>query len=423
MDRLRELLTARDREFRQQGNRVLHRGGPLTPELLLTLFVYQASAGNDRGYRRMLDGFWARAADHGVELPCKDPVSAQAFSAARRKIPAEFVREILVAAAHEFDADFAERLRWRGRRLLAVDGARRFTRRSAELERVFGSKAGGHYPQMLICTLYDVVAEVPIDAVVGSGASSSERAHLMTLCRSVRPSDVVVLDRGFPSFDVFANILAAEADFVVRMRKARGFKAAADFAASGKSEAVVTLTRRSGAQAPDAVREITVRLIRVERRGGEPWILATSLPADEFPAECIADAYTRRWRIEEFYGQLVADYCDQAFFHSKSADGVRQEVFAQLLFVVITRATMAAVAKTSGIEYSHLSRKGATLATADGLIRLLRTGDPERYPDFLRRLLRRVARALERPRPGRSAPRRSLLPAAKWTPLGRRGRR
>lgn len=389
--------------------------------MLLTLLLYQARCGGDLGYGRMLDAFWAEAADDGVELPCEDPVSAQAFSTARRKIPAEFVRETLVAAAEEFDTEFGKRLRWHGRRLLAIDGAKRHCRRSAELHREFGSDAGGHYPQMLVCTLFDVVAEVPIDAVIDRGASC-ERSHLMTLCRSVRPGDVVVADRGFPSFDVFAWILSCEADFVVRLPKSHGFKAVDDFIASGATEAVVRLPRPAAARTPTEVSEITVRLVRVERRGAEPWILATSLPADEFPAEVIADAYTRRWRIEEFYGLLVADYFDQAMFHSKSADGVRQEVFAQMLFVVLSRAMMAAVARTSGIQYTDLSQKAAILATGDGLIRLLRTGDPDRFPQFLRRLLRRIARSLERPRPGRSAPRRSYLPQPKWTPTGRRGR-
>ncbi len=421
MGRIGTRLSAHGREFRSQGNRVLHRGGPLSPELLLTLLLYQAQAGGSLGYRQMLDGFWARAADDGVELPCEAPVSAQAFSAARRKIPAEFVRETLVAAAAEFDADFGERLRWHGRRLLAIDGAKRHCRRSTELEREFGSDAGGYYPQMLVCALYDVVAEVPIDAVVGRGASC-ERSHLMTLCRSVRPGDVVVADRGFPSFDVFAWVLSCDADFVVRLPKSNGFKAVDDFIATGAREAVVRLPRPAGARTPTEVAEIPVRLVRVERRDGEFWILATSLPTDEFPAAVIADAYTRRWRIETAYGLLVADYFEQAMFHSKSADGVRQEVFAQMLFVVLSRAVMAAVARTSGIPYSDLSRKTAVLATGEGLIRLLRTGDPERYPDFLRRLLRRIARTLERPRPGRSAPRRSYLPRPKWTPAGRRGR-
>jgi hypothetical protein len=332
------------------------------------------------------------------------------------------VREILVAAAQEFDAEFGARLRWYGRRLLAVDGARRFARRSHELEHAFGSEAGSYYPQMLVSALYDVVAEVPLDVVVDRGASS-ERDHMMTLCRSVQPGDVLVADRGYPSFDLFAFILSCQADFVVRLPTSGGFKAVDEFIASGKSEAIVKLTRPSSARLPNGVREIPVRLVRVERHDGEPWVLATSLPAGEFPAEAIVDAYERRWRIEEFYGLLVDDYCDQVFFHSKTADGVRQEVFAQLLFVVISRALMAAVAQETGSDYTHLSRKSATLATAHGLLRLLRTGNPQHYADFMQRLLGRIARSAEPPRPGRSAPRRSLLPKPKWTPKGRRSRR
>lgn len=349
-------------------------------------------------------------------------MSAQAFSAARRKLPAEFVREVLGAAADEFDRDFGDRHRWHGRRLLAVDGAKRHCRPSPELVREFGRDAGGHYPQMLLCTLFDVVAEVPLDAVMGRGAGC-ERTDLVTLTRSVRPGDVLVADRGFQSFDVFVWIRSCEADFVVRLPASHGFKVVDEFLASGEREAVVDLPRPDGVKSPPEITHLTVRLVRVARRDGSFWVLATSLPADEFPAEAVSDAYERRWRVEEFYKLLVDDYFDQGAFHSKCADGVRQEVYAQLLFVVLARSLMAAAAEEHRIEYRELSRKAAVLATGDTLVRLLGGADPRRRPPFLRRLLKRIARALEPPRPGRSAPRRSRRPRPKWTATGRRGGR
>ena len=68
-----------------------------------------------------------------------------------------------------------------------------------------------------------------------------------------------------------------------------------------------------------------------------------------------------------------------------------------------------------------LSQKAAILAVGDNLTRLVLRAPPQRAAVTLTRLLARIARALERPRPGRSWPRRSLQPQTRWTPSGRRG--
>jgi len=51
--------------------------------------------------------------------------------------------------------------------------------------------------------------------------------------------------------------------------------------------------------------------------------------------------------------------------------GVEQEVYAQLLFVAITRQLMAAVAHAAEVPYDRLSQKGAILAVGDHLTRLV----------------------------------------------------
>ena len=369
----------------------------------------------------MLEAFWDEAHTAGVELPREDPVTAQAFSAARHKLDPHVVRSLLHVAAEEFGRMHGHDFLWHGRRLVAVDSANRNLRASHELWRDFGGHTTAHYPQCRVSVLYDVMAELPLDLVAG-GYGASERKQLAQMIDATRRGDVVVMDRGYPSFDLFMMLTQSGADFVARMPTASTFAVIEEFIEGGEAETFVDL------DAPKhsplwGIDPIPVRLVRVERRDGTPWVLATSLVTDEFSAEDIADAYRRRWRIEEFYKTLVSDHFGQDMFHAKWGGGVRQELYAQMLFVAITRTLMASAARDEGVPYRDLSTKGALLAVGDHITRLVMHSPRRDAAEHMRRLLRRIARALERPRPGRSFERKSLRPYPRWGPRGRNWRR
>jgi len=404
-----------------QARRLFTRGGPLQPAVLVSLLLYQARHGATRGYERMIEAFWSEAAALGLDLPREEPVTAQAFSSARRKLPPATVRDLVHLAAERFDETHGPRFRWHGRRLLAVDGARRFVQASEELLR-FGRPEGAHYPQIHVTTLFDVLSKVPISVEIGPFATD-ERRSLLVLLERAKKGDVFVLDRGYPSFDVLAAMLHLKpVDFVVRLPAAATFKAVTDLLASGRTDGVVRIEPTCASTMRD-MEPICVRIVVVERRDGPPWVLATSLAAEEFSAAQIAEAYALRWQIEEFHKLIAGEYFGQGFFHAKTADGVRQEVYAQALFVVLTRTLMAAAAHQAKIPFEELSQKAAVLAVGDHLTRLLLQQPPERMHEALTRLLDRIAKARVTPRPSRSVARRSFLPARKWGPAGKLSKR
>lgn len=393
------------------------RGGPLSPALLASLLLYQVWKGAALGYGRMLESFWGEAKSLGLELPQDEPVSAQAFSAARRKLPASLVRDLVHETASRFDEAHGARFRWRGRRLLAVDGQRRFVRASEELLR-FGCPGEAHYPMIHVTTLFDVLSKVPHAVEVGPYGSDERGQFLLVLDRA-KPGDVVVLDAGYPSFDVLAALHMSGVDFVVRLPGSSTFKAVEEFLATGASEGVVLIEPPSGSAMRD-MEPLAVRVVVVSRGDGASWVLATSLPAAEFPAGAVAEAYTLRWRIEEFHKLLAGEFLGQGFFHARTADGVRQEVYAQALFVAVTRTLMAAASLAADVPFERLSQKAAVVAVGDHLTRLVLRQPPEQARASLSRLLTRIAAACERVRPARSVPRRSFQPGRKWGPAGRR---
>lgn len=364
----------------------------------------------------MLEAFWGEARSFGLALPQQEPVTAQAFSAARAKLPSALVRGLVHEAADAFERVHGKRFRWRGRRLLGVDGARRFVQGSDELRRRFGGPEGAHYPQFHLTTLFDVVSKVPQDAVLGP-YGSDERVQLAKVLDRTLDDDVLVLDAGYPSFDVFVMLMESRLDFVVRVPATGTFRAIEKFLASAGSDADVVLHPPDGSVLR-GMGPITLRVVRVARGDGI-WVLVTTLPRGEFDVQDIADAYGLRWEVEEFYKLLVTEYFGQGFFHARSVRGVEQEVYAQLLFVAVTRHLMAGVSRDEGVAYERISQKAAILAVGDHLTRLVLAAPADQARKHLRLLFERIARARYKPRPGRSHPRRSLLPQPRWGQIGR----
>lgn len=398
------------------GRESFTRAGVVSPELLISLLVYMAADGGRRGYQHLLDGFWDEAKANHVPLPVDAPVSGAAFCNARKRLGSAAVRQLLRDAADGLDRVHGARHRMHGRRVLAVDGSKMPLQRAAKLWNEFGGPVDGYVPQALVSVLFDVIAKVPLDATIAPYASD-ERAQLSQLLTSTRAGDILVLDQGYPSYVMIDLLLEHGLDFVIRVPVVSGFPAVEEFLLSGRSEADIVLTPAPSSPACS----LKSRRLRAVRRAGpdcQPQVFLTTLPRRPFCHGDICALYQRRWQIELFYRLEKSDYVGHHQFHAKYPDGVRQEVFAFLLFTAISRTLMAAASKASGAPYERISQKRAILATARHLTLLLLEAEPDRVRQVLAELLARIAARLDPKHRQRACPRRSFKPRSRWGPHG-----
>jgi hypothetical protein len=393
------------------------REGVLTPEVLLTLLLFMVGDAGRRGYARLLESFWDQAHVQGVPLASVEPVSAAAFCQARRKLRPEAVREALHRVADEADRRFGVTRRWKGRRVLTVDGWRVQVQRSEELFGRFGRIRRTVNPQILVSTLVDVVSKVPHD-VVFAPFQTGERDLLLASLDRLRAGDVLVLDRGYPSFDVLHELRERGVDVVLRVPSRHTFKAVLDFLASGRLRGAIDIPASKDSKHRGAA-PVRLRALRFAGADGVPVVLLASLSATVAAPGEVRGLYRMRWTIEEHYKLLRSRYLGQQQFHAKTARGLAQEIYAQELFVAVSRYLMLLTADQRGATYEELSQKAGVLALVDHLVALLLPGPAT--PTRLRRLIDRIARVREPPRPGRCFPRRSFAPRARWTPSGRNG--
>ena len=229
---------------------------------------------------------------------------------------------------------------------------------------------------------------------------------------------MLVLDRGYPSFEVLQELVARGIEYVIRVPRSHSFAAIDVFQEGGHQDYRMAIkpsqqAARAGAQ------PIDVRLVRINADADDAWILLTSLPRSEFTRFVMGKTYYLRWEIEELYKTMKSDYFTQKQFHAKQAVGVEQELRCQLLMVAIARLLMTNAATVTETPYKDLTIKPAILAIVTGIVRIMLCDDPEKRLGFHAELLTRIARRPVKPRHDRSCPRRSFKPGPRWNSNGK----
>ncbi|KIE05697.1 hypothetical protein NF27_DN00130 [Candidatus Jidaibacter acanthamoeba] len=69
---------------------------------------------------------------------------------------------------------------------------------------------------------------------------------------------------------------------------------------------------------------------------GKTYLYGTTLSGEQYPANSFPDLYHERWSIEELY-KISKKIINIDEFHSKTGRGVKQEVYAHLLLINLSR--------------------------------------------------------------------------------------
>jgi hypothetical protein len=135
--------------------------------------------------------------------------------------------------------------------------------------------------------------------------------------------------------------------FLFRCPDRGTFPAVLSFLASGADDGLIEIvpsdTYRS--KQPSATRReltsLTVRVVRVILPNGERAVYLTDLlDSATFSCEEIANLYRRRWEVENHYRDEKV-HLDIETFHTRSVNGIHQELFAVAIMAVIARTLMA----------------------------------------------------------------------------------
>jgi hypothetical protein len=157
-------------------------------------------------------------------------------------------------------------------------------------------------------------------------------------------NELLILDRGYPSYFLFATLRDKRYHFVARCSKG-SFKAAQLMFENGPDSQVVTLRPPSGEMKrirklglPSKIR---IRFVRVVLPSGEIEVLATSLLDEiQYPPAFFSEIYCLRWRIETFY-DIIKNRLNLENFSGKTVESVKQDFFSTILITSLESVLIA----------------------------------------------------------------------------------
>lgn len=250
-------------------------------------------------------------------------ISQQAFSKARNHFDhSPFETMVRTLVCEEYSGN-DEAPMWNGFHVFAVDGSYLQLPKTAELAEEFGTRGAGDYCVSAgISVLYDVLGGWPIDPII-THTDMNEREeckrHLEFLSRHlphVVERSLILLDRGYPSEDLFKTIESKGMKFLARCKS--------DYCKKTQKAPIGDSIVQLGGG-------LLVRVHKFELSSGEIETLLTNL--FEVSDEELSGLYAKRWGIETAYDRLKNTVCLENF-SGKTKNSVLQDFWASMVFMI-----------------------------------------------------------------------------------------
>lgn len=385
----------------------------LVPEVVFWLMATVALG--DGTMAGCIAAFWASLRAVLPWLPLA-AVTPEAFCTARARLPLRFFFRLFADVVGRFTKRFDSPHRWKGRRLLGIDGTDVDLPLHTHLRRIFPAASNQHGPSgppqarlVGLVGLWDGVCY----AFRWTPLSVGEQDSARRLLRGLGPDDLVLDDRNFADKATFAAALSCGANLLTHMPSNRFLKLPRTPTPSRRKDEWYTFLKLSPElrqQYPQLGPQIQVRILQYQLPGFRPsWLITSLLDPTEFPYEELVGLYHERWRQETFHREWKHSL-QLSNLRSHSAQGLLKEVLVQLTLNNLIRWIMAEAAPPplGPVNLSFLEAKRLILASVAAM-----TAAPVALlPELYRDLLQAIARERIVVRPGRSFPR-------KWDAKGR----
>jgi len=313
-----------------------------------------------------------------------------------------------------------------GLRLMAMDGTKEDIPDTPQNAKTFGRhkgpKGASGYPKLQTVLLTECGTHAMVDAEYGR-CYASERALGLKLLRSVSAGMLLMIDRGFYSFDLIWQTLAHGAQLLGRLSshiKPKPVQRLQDASYLAYIYPSQHNRRKKGEHL--LIRVIEYTFTDPARPGYKKRhrLFTTLLDPNLYPALELVCAYHERWEVE-----LVIDELQTHLrlvnhpFRSLKPDGVIQEFYAILIAHYIVRALMHEAALQADLDPDRISFIGTVRILQDALFEFQKVAQPleraarlrgaitspECHPALVQRLLNDIADLRLPPRRNRINPR------------------
>jgi hypothetical protein len=359
------------------------QGWVYTPAVTVWVFLSQCLSA-DHSCREAVASLIAWRLARG-ERRCSAETGA--YCTARDRLPEDACAQLVRVTGQQVDEDAPPEWRWRGHRVLNLDGTTATMAdtpaNQAEYPQQSGQRRGCGFPIARIVVVFSLAVGTVLEAAIGryQGKQTGENSLFRTLHDVVHEGDVVLADRYFCGWCDLALLKQRGAEIVVRKHQLRR----TDFRTGrrlGRDDHLVWWPKpaRPKWMSPEqydalpnllAVREVRVRVQQKGFRTQVLVVVTTLLDPEKYPAAEIAQLYRRRWQAELNLRSLKI-VLQMDHLRCKTPHRVRNEFYMHLVAYNLIRKAMAIAAAKAGVEPWTVSFKG-TLQTTLKLLPLLGT--------------------------------------------------
>lgn len=249
-------------------------------------------------------------------------------------------------------------------RLMSVDGTSLDIADTTANEQAFGRPGSkrvdgvGAFPQVRVVGLAECGTHAIVDAAIGKYAESEQRLvpHLFS---SLHPGMLVLADRGFFSYTLWAGAGATGADLLWRTKRNHVLPVDRRLQ-DGSFLSTIYPTPKDRRHGTGAVRVRVVEYAVGQQVCGDEEttyrLLTTVLDPRRAPAAELAALYPERWEFETALDELKTHQrSPRVVLRSKSPDGVVQEAYGYLCVHYAIRWLMHAVADRARADPDRIS--------------------------------------------------------------------
>jgi hypothetical protein len=375
----------------------------------------QRSAKRRRGQKRK------KHDPRGQDPTC---VTEEAFVKARRHMPLSFWVALILLLGERFEAEHGKHMRYRGFRLLAIDGTSITLPDSEALRTFYGTAnngSGKHAPQARMVLLQSPLTRLPI-AYEMQPLKVGEVTMARQLASRLRRDDLVLLDSGYCSYGLLCDIQQRGAFFCIRVQRKlnlhtrRLLRTRRDRLMRWTPKDSRGRWRREGLPQSLDLRLIEYRVpgyrtiklltnvLSPRRLSFADFTRLTTMPA--IGQRLLPGLYHQRWQIETTFDELKNEHGMEGGLRSKTPEGIAYEVAGHVTLYLLVRWLIVEAAIKHGLDPLRISFCNA-LRELQAMWPTLVTSSPRWVKQtLLPRLLERIASHVVPFRPGRSYARR-----------------
>jgi len=287
--------------------------------------------------------------DMQLDLGEEASISNSAYTQARAKLNYTAFQEYAQMSSDMFYED-GEYETYKNFRLLAIDGSVVTLPNSEDINSEFnpmkvrcqieGFKK--EVAQARASVLFDVLNTIAVDASLTNKNKSEEndliaydeRTLALQHLEYCTKDDLVVMDRGYPSYELFAKY-AQKTNFLCRIKKTSFIRAKSLFAPHCEHKDVV-LEINAPKKIKDDLRrgnllaKMKVRFVQVVLDNGTVEVLATNvLDSNTLQTSDFKELYAKRWGIETYY-DLIKNRLNLENFTGLTVLAVKQDFYATI---------------------------------------------------------------------------------------------